>query len=85
MLLFASTQESGKQRFSQFYAVPPTGGLPAKLPVPFDEMAGFSPDGKWFKEGHGVDPQLERAVVEVLKALESSPAVRARRPPYEKR
>ncbi len=44
-LLFASTQESGKQRFSQFYAVPASGGLPAKLPVPYGEMAGFSPDG----------------------------------------
>ncbi len=44
-LLFASTQESGKQRFSQFYAVPATGGLPAKLPVPYGEIAGLSPDG----------------------------------------
>ena len=44
-LLFASSQESGKQRFSQFYAVPATGGLPAKLPVPYGEIAGLSPDG----------------------------------------
>ena len=62
----------------------------------------YDPDGTWFKEGHGVDPdievvddptqlakgidpQLERAVTEVLKALEKTPAVRAKRPPYEKR
>jgi hypothetical protein len=33
----------------------------------------------------GVDPQLERAIKEVLISLEKTPAVRARRPPYEKR
>jgi tricorn protease len=62
----------------------------------------YDPDGKWFKEGHGVDPdievvddptqlakgvdpQLERAIQEVLKMLQKTPPVRARRPAYEKR
>jgi tricorn protease len=48
----------------------------------------YDPDGEWFKEGHGVDPdievredfqqlangkdaQLEAAIAEVLKQLES--------------
>jgi tricorn protease len=45
-ILFASSMASGKQRFSQFYAVPAAGGLPEKLPVPYGEVACFSPDGK---------------------------------------
>jgi len=62
----------------------------------------YDPDGNWFKEGHGVDPdievtddptqlakgvdpQLERAIQEVLSMLEKTPPVRARRPAYEKR
>jgi tricorn protease len=62
----------------------------------------YDPDGKWFKEGHGVDPdievvddptelargidpQLERAIQEVLKMLEKTPPVRTPTPPYEKR
>ena len=62
----------------------------------------YDPDGKWFKEGHGVDPdieviddpaqlargvdpQLERAIQEVLKALEKNPPVNPKRPAYEKR
>ncbi|MFD2100516.1 S41 family peptidase [Flagellimonas iocasae] len=45
-VLFASSRESGRQRFSQFYTVPTTGGAPTKLPVPYGEFASFSPDGK---------------------------------------
>jgi len=45
-LLFASSMNSGKQRFNQFYKVGRTGGLPEKLPVPYGEMASLSPDGK---------------------------------------
>ena len=45
-ILFASSMESGRQRFSQFYSVPPAGGLPAKLPVPYGEFGVLSPDGK---------------------------------------
>jgi len=45
-LLFASSMNSGKQRFNQFFKVGKTGGLPEKLPVPYGEMASLSPDGK---------------------------------------
>ena len=45
-LLFASSRESGKQRFSQFYKVSKSGGLPDKLPVPYGEFGVLSPDGK---------------------------------------
>ena len=46
-ILFTSGRESGKERFSQFYTVPVTGGLPTKLPVPYGEFASYSPDGKF--------------------------------------
>jgi len=45
-LLYASSMNSGKQRFSQFYKVSVDGGLPEKLQVPYGEMASLSPDGK---------------------------------------
>jgi tricorn protease len=62
----------------------------------------YNPDGTWFPEGHGVepdipvaddptvlargqDPQLERAIQEILRLLETQPPVRPRRPPYENR
>jgi tricorn protease len=62
----------------------------------------YDPDGKWFKEGHGVDPdievkedpallaegtdpQLKRAVEEVLKMLGEKPFVKPPRPAYEDR
>ena len=45
-LLFASSRESGKQRFSQFYKVSKSGGLPEKLTVPYGEFGVLSPDGK---------------------------------------
>lgn len=45
-LLFASSMESGKQRFSQLYKVSSKGGLPEKLIIPYGEMASVSPDGK---------------------------------------
>lgn len=45
-LLYSSSMNSGKQRFSQFYKVPATGGLPEKLPPAYGEFACFSPDGK---------------------------------------
>jgi tricorn protease len=46
-ILFASSMESGRQRFSQLYRVPRDGGLPEKLPVPYGEFGAISPDGKW--------------------------------------
>ncbi len=63
----------------------------------------YDPDGKWFKEGHGVDPditvledfqkltngtdaQLEAAIREVLRLLDSKDAFKVpARPSYEKR
>ncbi|MGD8540067.1 MAG: PDZ domain-containing protein [Candidatus Aminicenantes bacterium] len=62
----------------------------------------YDPDGKWFKEGHGVDPdievkedpailadgtdpQLKRAVEEVLRMLEEQPFKKPARSPYEDR
>jgi tricorn protease len=45
-LLFASSRESGKQRFNQFYKVSKDGGLPEKLPIPYGEFGVISPDGK---------------------------------------
>ena len=45
-VLFASSRESGRQRFSQFYTIPATGGSPVKLSVPYGEFASFSPDGE---------------------------------------
>ena len=44
-VLFASSRESGRQRYSQFYTIPATGGAPTKLPIPYGEYASFSPDG----------------------------------------
>ena len=45
-LLYISSMNSGKQRFSQFYKVSMNGGLPEKLQIPYGEMASISPDGK---------------------------------------
>jgi tricorn protease len=45
-LLFASSMESGRQRYSQFYRLSTEGGLPEKLPIPYGEFGSLSPDGK---------------------------------------
>ena len=45
-LLFASSRESGKARFNQFFTVSATGGAPEKLPLAYGEFASYSPDGK---------------------------------------
>jgi len=45
-ILFTSSRESEKQRFSQFYKVSVHGGLPEKLPVPYGEFGMISPDGE---------------------------------------
>ena len=45
-VLFASSRESGRQRYSQFYLVSAKGGPAEKLPVPYGEFAAFSPDAK---------------------------------------
>ncbi|MDQ7064935.1 MAG: PDZ domain-containing protein [candidate division KSB1 bacterium] len=71
-----------------------------RVTVPTFRM--YSPEGEWFPEGHGVDPdipvvddpslmargrdpQLERAIEEVLKQLKTHPPLRPIRPPYERR
>ena len=71
-----------------------------RVTVPTFRM--YDPDGKWFKEGHGVDPdievkenpallakgtdpQLKRAVDEVLKMMEKQGPAKPRRPAYEDR
>lgn len=45
-LLYASSMKSGKQRFSQIYKIPATGGLPEKLPLAYGEFGSISPDGQ---------------------------------------
>jgi tricorn protease len=62
----------------------------------------YDPQGKWFAEGHGVepdievvddqaqlakgtDPQLERAIQEVMKAVQAAQPLAPKRPAYEKR
>jgi tricorn protease len=45
-LLYTSSRESGKQRFSQFYKVPATGGISEKLPIAYGEYGSLSADGK---------------------------------------
>ncbi|MDV7398246.1 hypothetical protein RZS08_42980, partial [Arthrospira platensis SPKY1] len=45
-LLYASSMESGKQRWSQLYRTPATGGLPEKLPMEHAEFGSLSPDGQ---------------------------------------
>lgn len=44
-ILFASPREAGKDRFNQLFKVSKTGGLPARLPVPYGEFGAISPDG----------------------------------------
>lgn len=44
-ILFASGRESGTPAYRQLYLVSQKGGLPEKLPVPYGELASFSPDG----------------------------------------
>lgn len=44
-LLYVTSAESGKQRFSQFFKVPAKGGLPEKLPMAYGEFGSLSPDG----------------------------------------
>ncbi|MCB9282568.1 MAG: PD40 domain-containing protein [Lewinellaceae bacterium] len=43
-LLYASSMESGKQRWSQLYRIPSTGGMPEKLPMVHAEFGSFSAD-----------------------------------------
>ena len=70
------------------------------MTAPTFRMYGL--DGKWFAEGHGVDPdievvddpsimakgkdpQLERAIQEVMRMIAQKPTVPPKRPPYQNR
>ena len=44
-IIFASRRETGIPRVNQFYKVSKSGGMPEKMPVPYGELASFSPDG----------------------------------------
>lgn len=46
-LLFFSSGMEGLGRQTHLFTVPPGGGLPAKLPVPYGANGAISPDGKW--------------------------------------
>ena len=44
-VIFASSRESGKARYNQFYKVHKTGGTIEKLPLEYAEYGSLSPDG----------------------------------------
>lgn len=46
-ILFASARENGQRRLGQFYLISREGGMPEKLPLPYGELATFSPDGQY--------------------------------------
>ena len=46
-LLYASSMESGRQRYNQFFATSASGGVPDKLPIPYGEFGAISDDGRW--------------------------------------
>jgi tricorn protease len=44
-ILYRSTMASPSLRFNRFFKQPVEGGLPEALPLPYAELASFSPDG----------------------------------------
>ena len=44
-ILYRSTMASPSMRFNRFFKQPVEGGLPEALPLPYAELASFSPDG----------------------------------------
>ncbi len=46
-LLYSTNGLAGLSRQSQLFTVPPEGGLPAMLPVPYGAAGAISPDGQW--------------------------------------
>ena len=44
-LLFASRREMGQRSTRHFFMVSKDGGFPERLPIPYGELASFSPDG----------------------------------------
>jgi tricorn protease len=45
-ILFASSRNSGRQRYKQLYEVSSKGSLPEKVEVSYGDLAAYSPDGK---------------------------------------
>jgi tricorn protease len=88
-VLYASSMESGRQRYNQFYRLGIEGGLPEKLPVPYGEFGSLSPDGKmlaympisrdfrtWKRYRGGMAPDIWLFDLEQIKAknLTDNPA-----------
>ncbi|WP_340112331.1 S41 family peptidase [Maribellus mangrovi] len=46
-IMFATSKESGRQRFSRLFTIDKDGGLPEVLPPAYAEVGVFSPDGKY--------------------------------------
>jgi tricorn protease len=46
-LLFFGNGLAGRNRQTQMFLVPPQGGLPEKLPVPYGAFGSISPSGEW--------------------------------------
>ena len=44
-ILYASDMNSARKRYNQLFLIDREGGLPDQLPMPYGEMATFSPDG----------------------------------------
>jgi len=45
-ILYRSRMKSPSYRFNRFFKQPVEGGMPDTLPLPYGELASFSPDGK---------------------------------------
>lgn len=45
-VLYRSQMQSPSYRFNRFFKQPAGGGMPETLPLPYGELASFSPDGK---------------------------------------
>ncbi|MFN3211722.1 MAG: S41 family peptidase [Henriciella sp.] len=44
-ILYASDMNSERKRYNQLFVIERSGGMPEQLPMPYGEMAVFSPDG----------------------------------------
>jgi tricorn protease len=55
-LVFMSSDLAGLARAAQLFTVPPTGGLPEQLPVPYGANGAISADGTWLAyTPHSID------------------------------
>jgi len=45
-VLFASGRESPTRRYSHFYTIPMTGGMPERVPIPYGAFGSFAADGR---------------------------------------